>query len=136
MNLLRFLPAIGISILTAGHASTDWPMWRHDPGRTAATEEQLPEKLFLQWTLKLPQLVPAYKDLRLQFDKGYEPIVTKGRLIIGSSRSGGVTAYDAEKGNELWRFYTEGPVRFAPASDGDRVFVGSDDGFLYCLSTS
>ena len=97
MNLLRFLPVIGISILTAGHASTDWPMWRHDPGRTAATEEQLPEKLFLQWTLKLPSLVPAYKDLRLQFDKGYEPIVSNGRLIIGSSRSGAVTAYDAEK---------------------------------------
>ena len=24
----------------------DWPMWRHDPGRTAATSVSVPEKMF------------------------------------------------------------------------------------------
>ena len=113
----------------------DWPTWRHDAGRTGATSETLPAKLNLQWTLRLPPLVPAYQDQRLQFDKGYEPIVTKGKLILGSSWTDSVTAYDAATGEQAWRFLTEGPVRFAPAALADRVFVGSDDGFLYCLQT-
>ena len=112
----------------------DWPMWRHDSGRTAATSVSVPEKLHLQWTLELPPLKPAYRDHRLQFDLAYQPIVTRGRLIIGSARSGSVTAYDAVTGKEGWRFHTGGPVRFAPAAANDRVFVGSDDGFLYCLA--
>ncbi len=110
-------------------------MWRHDPGRTGATKEDLPKQLHLQWTLKLPPLLPAYKDPRLQFDKGYEPIVTRGKLVLGSSWTDSVTAYDAATGEKSWRFLTEGPIRFAPAALGDRLFVGSDDGFLYCLQT-
>ncbi len=113
----------------------DWPMWRHDPGRTGATPEALPAKLNLQWSLRLPPLVPAYKDHRLQFDKGYEPIVARGKLLVGSSWTDSVTAYDAATGEQAWRFLTEGPIRFAPAALDDRVFVGSDDGFLYCLQT-
>ena len=113
----------------------DWPTWRHDAGRTGATSEKLPAKLNLQWTLRLPPLVPAYQDQRLQFDKGYEPIVTRGKLIVGSSWTDSVTAHDAATGEQAWRFLTEGPIRFAPAALGNRVFVGSDDGFLYCLET-
>ncbi|MFP6892180.1 MAG: PQQ-binding-like beta-propeller repeat protein, partial [Opitutales bacterium] len=118
-----------------GVQAEDWPMWRHDAGRTGATLEALPARLHLQWTLKLPPLVPAYKDPRLQFDKGYEPIVTNGKLIVGSSWTDSVTAYDAATGEQAWRFLTEGPIRFAPAALDDRLFVGSDDGFLYCLQT-
>ena len=113
----------------------DWPTWRHDVGRTGATLEALPSSLHLQWTLKLPPLVPAYKDPRLQFDKGYEPIVTRGKLIVGSSWTDSVTAYDAVTGEQVWRFLAEGPIRFAPAALDGCVFVGSDDGFLYCLQT-
>ncbi|MDE0576864.1 MAG: PQQ-binding-like beta-propeller repeat protein [Opitutales bacterium] len=133
---VRLIQALTISLLVCfrTHAE-DWPTWRHDPGRTGATSDSLPTKLNLQWTLKLPPLVPAYKDQRLQFDKGYEPIVTKGKLIVGSSWTDSVTAYDAVTGEQAWRFLTEGPIRFAPAALGERVFVGSDDGFLYCLQT-
>ena len=38
--------------------------------------------------------------------------------------------------DELWRFYTNAPVRFAPASDGERIFAVSDDGFLYALDAA
>ncbi len=133
---VRLIQALTISLLVCfrTHAE-DWPTWRHDPGRTGATSDSLPTKLNLQWTLKLPPLVPAYKDQRLQFDKGYEPIVTRGKLIVGSSWTDSVTAYDAATGEQAWRFLTEGPIRFAPAALDDRLFVGSDDGFLYCLQT-
>jgi len=33
-------------------------------------------------------------------------------------------------------FYTEGPVRFAPVLDQERLYVVSDDGHLYCLKAS
>ena len=38
-----------------------------------------------------------------------------------------VSAYDLETGEQLWRFYSEGPVRFAPVVFKDRVLFGSDD---------
>ncbi|MHC4626091.1 MAG: outer membrane protein assembly factor BamB family protein, partial [Planctomycetota bacterium] len=37
-------------------------------------------------------------------------------------------------GAEKWKFYTDGPVRFAPVAWENRVFAASDDGCLYCLS--
>jgi outer membrane protein assembly factor BamB len=36
-------------------------------------------------------------------------------------------------GSQRWRFYTGAPVRFPPAADGERIFVASDDGYLYAL---
>ncbi|MCA9419326.1 MAG: PQQ-binding-like beta-propeller repeat protein, partial [Candidatus Omnitrophica bacterium] len=33
----------------------------------------------------------------------------------------------------LWKFDTGGPVRSTAAIVGDRVFIGSNDGFLYAL---
>jgi outer membrane protein assembly factor BamB len=45
-----------------------------------------------------------------------------------------VTAYDTETGAEKWRFYTDGPVRFAPVVYKKRLYVASDDGYLYCLN--
>ena len=40
---------------------------------------------------------------------------------------------DLATGEQRWHFYTEGPVRFAPTIDGGRVYVASDDGYLYAL---
>ncbi|MFV2066305.1 MAG: PQQ-binding-like beta-propeller repeat protein, partial [Pirellulales bacterium] len=37
---------------------------------------------------------------------------------------------------ELWKFYSEGPVRFAPVAWEDGLYFGSDDGFLYHLDAS
>ncbi len=102
MKLIRPI-LLGLAVTWGNIAhGEDWPTWRHDPGRTGATPEVLPAKLNLQWTLKLPPLVPAYKDQRLQFDKGYEPIVTRGKLIVGSSWTDSVTAYDATTGEQAW----------------------------------
>jgi outer membrane protein assembly factor BamB len=44
-----------------------------------------------------------------------------------------VTAYDTQTGVEKWRFYTDGPVRFAPVVYKNKLYVASDDGYLYCL---
>lgn len=117
-------------------AGADWPMWRKDTGRTADTAEVLAENLSLRWSRELPRLTPAYRDNRLQFDAGYEPIVLGKRLFVGSSLDDSVTAFDTETGGQLWKFFTNGPVRFAPVGGEGRIIFGSDDGCLYCVSAS
>ncbi|HUW61092.1 MAG TPA: PQQ-binding-like beta-propeller repeat protein [Candidatus Bathyarchaeia archaeon] len=112
----------------------DWPCWRHDAGHTGATPEKLTKKLQVQWVRALPPIERAWPDdERLEFDIAYEPIVAGPVLYIGSPRNDAVMAFDAETGVEKWKFFTGGPVRFAPAVSDGLVYAGSDDGFLYCL---
>jgi hypothetical protein len=70
----------------------DWPMWRHDAGRTGVAAADLPASLQLKWVRQLPKVTPAYHSPRLQFDAGYEPIVADGRLLIASSRTDSVSS--------------------------------------------
>ena len=135
-------PIILSLFLTGFHAgstrcvnATDWPAWRFDANRSSATPEQLAEELHLQWTLELPRLKPAWpEDPRLHFDSAYEPVVADTTLYYGSSRNDSVTAVDLATGRRRWRFYTDGPVRFAPLVSAGRIYFGADDGSLYCLS--
>lgn len=109
-------------------------MWRADAGRTATVSPALPEKLKPIWTRELPPLTPAYRDARLQFDRGYEPVVLGKRLFLASSREDSVTAYATDTGVELWKVYADGPVRFAPVAGDGRVIFGSDDGVVRCVA--
>jgi len=127
-----------IFLFCAPQASgTDWPMYRADSARSGYTSEELPEKLELQWTYRSPHPPqPAWPDREWQhmpFDYAYQVVVANGTVYYGSSADCKVYALDAATGEERWSFYTDGPVRFAPAVWKDRVFVVSDDGFLYCL---
>lgn len=117
--------------------AADWPTWRHDANRSAVTDEALPAELQLHWKRQLPRLTPAWpEDPRIQFDAAYEPIVLGQTLFVGSSANDSVTAYDTRSGAELWRFYTDGPVRFAPIATQGRVYFGADDGCYYCLDAA
>ena len=121
------LPAV-----TNGH---DWPMWRHDAGRRAATPEELPEQMHLQWVRELAPPRPAWPEsqYKLRFDASYEPVVAGETIFVGSMVADSVTAYDTQTGREKWRFYSDGPVRFAPVVYKDKLYFASDDGCLYCL---
>ncbi len=143
----------------------DWPMWRHDAGRTAETPEELEGDLHLQWTWQYPPVKPAFpptcgpnkaleKTLNAvggvqqelpgrnlngklgEFDKGYEPIVLGDTMFLGSSVSDRLTAIDITTGEEKWRYYVNGPIRYAPVAYRDLVIFGSDDGYVYCLTAS
>ncbi len=120
------------TVATASFAE-DWSMWRFDAGRTAVSTTELPDSLELKWVRHLPVVTPAFHNPRLQFDAGYEPIVAGGQMLIASSQTDSVTAYDTATGSETWTFTTNGPVRCAPAVWNESVCFGSDDGYLYCL---
>ncbi len=120
--------------------AADWPNYRHDLARSGATEEPLATPLHRQWVHRAAHPPrPAWPEPgrevnRLAFDYAYEVTAAGGRVYFGSSADHKVYAIDLQSGRPLWSFFTEGPVRFAPAIEGGRVFVASDDGWLYCLS--
>jgi len=126
-------PALSSAASAYGH---DWPMWRYDAGRCASSPEKLPAQLNLLWVRELAPPRPAWpaSQDRLQFDASYEPVVAGKTIFVGSMVCDSVTAYDTETGAEKWRFYTDGPVRFAPVAYKDKLYVACDDGCLYCLS--
>ena len=134
-----FLALLGILLVVASVApAADWPMWRYDAGRTAVSPEPLPADLHLQWSRRLAPPLPAWpaSQTKLQFDASYEPVVLGKRLFIASMVSDRVTAYETETGKELWRVYTDGPVRFAPVAWKGKVAFASDDGCLYCVDAA
>ena len=129
--------AMSISLGTSTVVAGDWPMWRCDAGRTASSDEQLADRLHLQWVRALPRLEVAWPDQEMMwFDQQYEPIVAQGRMFVGSSRTDSLTAYDVRTGKQLWEFRADGPIRFAPVASNDRVYVAGDDGHLYCLNAA
>ncbi len=116
----------------------DWPMWRYDAARSANAPHQLSEQLHLQWKRQLPNPRRAWPHQwddhgKLDFDVSYSPVVMDELVFVPSNVTDSVTAYSIEDGAEKWRFYTDGPVRLAPAAYGGRLYFTSDDGYLYCL---
>lgn len=130
------IPALLACLLVAAATADDWPMWRYDACRSAVTAGPLAEPLILQWKRQFPKPRPAFQNKRLQFDRGYEPIVQGKRMFVASTVNDSVTALHTETGEIQWRFYTDGPVRCAPVAAGNRVYFGSDDGHLYCLKAT
>ncbi|HZZ72096.1 MAG TPA: PQQ-binding-like beta-propeller repeat protein [Pirellulales bacterium] len=133
--MMRFLLCLAVvGVCATGVRAEDWPMSRYNAQRTAASPQELPTRLSLQWDREYPPTKPAWPDqAKLQVDLAYDPIVVGKRMFVGSSRYDCVTALDTETGDELWRFYMEGPIRFAPAAEHGRLYVPCDDGNLYCL---
>ncbi len=82
--------------------ANDWPMYRKDMGRTAVYSSDLPSDLTLRWTRELPPLTPAFRNSRLQFDAGYEPVAAGGMLVGASSETDSVTTYGASSGGGRW----------------------------------
>ncbi len=137
LRLLGLLLAI-VAILPSGNGyCADWPMWRGDPLRTGASSAELPPELHLQWSRQFGAPLPAWpNEARLHFDASYEPVVLGSRMFVGSMVDGSLTAIDCASGDELWRYYTDGPVRLAPVAFDGRVCFGSDDGWLYCVDAA
>ncbi|MGF1579949.1 MAG: PQQ-binding-like beta-propeller repeat protein [Gemmataceae bacterium] len=134
--MFRMLLVLGIlcSSTLMTHAD-DWPMWRYDAHRGNSTPSSLPKNLVPQWTRQLPTPRPAWPKTqpRLQFDEAPQPVVSGQHIFVPSTATDSVTAYDTRNGEEVWRFYADGPVRFAPVVAKGRVHFVSDDGYLYTV---
>jgi outer membrane protein assembly factor BamB len=129
--------SILVCFLTVLAWAEDWPQFRYDAGRTAASPHELPADLQLSWSRTLPTPKPAFpREIRLAYDASYEPVVLDRRMFVPSMVTDSVTALDTETGKQHWRFFTEGPVRFAPVAWQGKVYFVSDDGYLYCVDAA
>ena len=129
----------GVSnVATAG----DWPTYRHDAAHSGVNPESPGDNLALEWTyVPLHPPDPAWPATaeempRMHADNAFHVAVAEGRVFFGSSVTDEITAIDAASGKIVWSFFTEGPVRFAPTVYNGRVYVGSDDGYVYCLKAA
>ncbi len=121
--------------LAPGVFAANWPTYRGTPARTAEVNETLPLPLVRHWFYSdshAPR--PAWPtSKRMTFDRAIHGVMTGNRVVFGSTIDGSVCAVDAATGQIVWRYHTEGPIRFAPALWRDWAYVASDDGFLYAL---
>ena len=108
-----FFARVLLTATTALHAA-DWPMWRYDAMRSAASPEELPPQLHLQWTRQYSPRVQVWDDPLNQdlmaYDRIFEPVVLGERVFIGFNDADKVTALDLRSGKELWEFFTDGQI--------------------------
>ena len=143
MRLQAVFPIICCSLLIGtlgGRVSgADWPMYRGNIARNAVTAERLGSEFSLQWSYcpiqppKPAWPTPAEEMPRMHTDNAFHVAMAEGRVFFGSSVTDDIRAIDAATGQVLWTFFTDGPVRFAPTVYDGRLYVGSDDGYVYCL---
>ncbi len=126
-----------------------WPTYRHDNHRSGASPEKVETPLSLQWEyqpLHGPQpawSAPATRPRegftlrhRVIFDDAFQVTAVGDTIYFGSSGDNKIYALDAKTGQEHWSVFTGGPIRLAPTFANGRLYVGSDDGYVYCLHAS
>lgn len=132
-------------------AHGDWPTHRGDSRRSGVSVESIETPLVERWRHKathVPQ--PAWPEMSAKqdvfrqvklgptvvFDRAFHVTVQGQSLYFGSSADDHVYCLDTSTGGIRWSFCTEGPVRLAPTIAKERVYVGSDDGCVYCLAAN
>lgn len=134
---MKSLPLLSFLLALSVHAA-DWPMWRYDASRTASSPEALPSELHLEWERSYASRAQVWDDPLnhdlMPYDRVFEPVVMGSKMFIGFNDSDKLVALDLNTGEEAWSFFTGGPVRLPPVCWQGKVYVTSDDGFLYCVN--
>ena len=136
MRKLVAIAGTWLLLASVAQAGENWPTWRYDTNRTAASPHELPPDLNLLWKRELPEPRPSFpNDPRMCADRSYEPVAADDLLFVPSMIEDSVTAYHADDGAIAWEFFTGGPVRFAPVHWRGNLYFGSDDGYVYCVES-
>lgn len=97
-----------------------WSMYRHDNGRSGATNARLAEKPAMAWTTKIGGQLT-------------QPIADAERVYVVATERHSVHALDAETGKETWKYIAGGRVDSSPTLWKGRLLFGCTDGWVYCL---
>ena len=143
------ITVLSILALPIQALALDWPMERNDIRRSGVTAESLDApRLEEQWRWTTAQppspawpsparwdayaTLAGMKSMR-NYDPVLHPVVAGDALFIASNAQDTVQRLNLATGEIEWTFATDGPVRIAPTIADNHVFIGSDDGYAYCL---
>jgi eukaryotic-like serine/threonine-protein kinase len=164
MKALFSLLVFVLAASTPKDKPDSWPMFRGDSALQGISQEQLPKALKLRWSYQADGSIDssaaivsgvAYVGsgdgilhaidlvtgkMRWQYKTGgsfgeSSPCVHNGVVYIGALE-GILHAVDAATGKAIWTFKTEGEIKSSPNVYQNRIYFGSYDQHLYCLSLS
>ena len=127
--------------VSLGATEADWPTYRRDPQRSAASTATVGQqpKVLWRWT---PAGATPYNSAhaaagpRLAADfLATAPVAAAGYAWF-ASHDGTVHCVKAADGKEVWSFPTGGMLFAPPTIDAGRVLVGGGDGRIYCLNAA
>ena len=149
--LITSLTIFSVAAAPSAAAESSWPTCRGNAQRTAYADVTIPPTVGLTWSYHAAQKPqpawppPARGSLwqrltsiapRVVDDHAFHPVLADDAVLFASSANDSVHALDAATGKPLWRFTTDGPVRYAPVVLAGRVYFGSDDGRVYCVDAA
>ncbi|MBN1349842.1 PQQ-binding-like beta-propeller repeat protein [candidate division KSB1 bacterium] len=140
--LLFFFCAFSLLLIQncSRQSESDWTTFRHDNQHSGISQATIQPPLSLCWIhqpIHSPQpawMEPAEELPRMHYDNAHHATVAAGLVYFASTVDNKIYALDLASGEVNWQFFTEGPVRYAPTIDENRLYAGSDDGYVYCLS--
>ena len=112
-------PAYGSSPL-AEDGDGWWPTFLHDAMRTLCSDEEVPPKVKMAWSVELGEKLSP-------------PVVADGMVFVSEVDRHVVSAFDYRTGKQIWEFTTGGRVRVAPTYWRGFLLFGCADGWIYCL---
>ena len=102
----------------------DWPTFRGGVHRSSSTAAKLPGPVKARW------------QHAGRSEQTLTAAVAAGGLVFFASKNGTITAIDASNGAQRWQFATNAPIKAAPTIYDGRAYVGSGDGYAYCLEAA
>ncbi len=138
-SLTAFWVFLILLVVCSVGVAEDWATYRSDITRSGTTSETVGPGLFLRWKYvpthppKPAWPMPSEEMPRMHNDNAYHVVIADGSAYFGSCTTNKIYSIDIAKGEVRWTFFTEGPVRFAPALYAGKVYAGSDDGNVYCI---
>ena len=108
---------------TAADYRDDWPVFRHDNGRSGATNQQMPAELKTAWQSRLGGHLSTVT-------------VAGGKVFVAAIDAHTVYALDNASGKVVWSFLTGARIDSPPTIYQGRVYFGCADGCVYCLDAA
>ena len=145
MNKVQFIQSFVFVILLVGTSppsfSEDWPTYRHDFSRTAATNDkiQLPLHRVWEYSSRQSRNAPRQKgELHIEVTPEFNRyaltlIAAQGSVFFTSASDGRVGCLNAETGELIWEFVTGSAVGRSATYSDKKIYIGSDDGNAYCI---
>ena len=136
LRMRRALRSIVIALVAlfpvANARAADWPMWRYDAQRSAASSERPPAELGLLWMREFEPQRQAWDDTLnldlMTYDRVFEPIVMDGKLLVGFNDRDKLVAFEAARARNCGRSTQKDQCGFLPpAGTGMFTFAATTD---------